>query len=155
MLSIHLPQIFFHIAVEDGVLGPAEGEEGLADDGFDVGGDGTAAVVVLVVAFAREEADEAVLDGAFQMMGHIVVHLLEAEGHTDRCVGAILGAIFSLHLWITEIDTGNEKVILGDIVLEDVAKAMFPKGAVVALADSTFCRHFSESFFLHDLCIFV
>ena len=154
MLSIHLPQILLNIAVEDGFLSPAGGEEGLADGGFDVGGDGTAAVVVLVVAFAREEADEAVLDGTLQMMGHVVVHPAEAEGHTDGLIRAILGTIFSLHLLVPEVDAGNDKVILGDIVLEDVAQAMFPKGAVVALTDSTFCRHFSESLFLHSLCIF-
>lgn len=88
------------------------------------------------------------------MMGHVVVHLFEAEGHTNRFVGAILGAAFSLHLWVPKIDTGNDKVILWNIVLEDATKAMFPKGAVVALTDSTFCRHFSESFFLHSLCVF-
>ena len=154
MLNIHLPQILFNVVVEDGGFCPAEGEEGLADGGFDVGGDGAAAVVVLVVALAGEKADEAVLDGTLQMMGHVVVHLFEAEGHTDRLVGAILGAIFSLHLWVSEIDTGNNKVIHGDIVLDDATKAMFHKGAVVALTDSTFCRHFSESLFLHSLCIF-
>ena len=58
-----LPQILFNVFVEDWLLCPAGGEEGLADGGFDVGGDGTLAVVVLVVALAGEEADEAVLDG--------------------------------------------------------------------------------------------
>ena len=126
---------------------PAVVAEGLADIALDIGSEGTGTVVVLVVAFAGEEADEAVLDGALQMMGHVVVHPFEAEGHTDRLVGAILGAIFSLHPWVSEIDTGNNKVIHGDIVLEDATKAMFPDRTVLTLADDAFSHHFAEKVF--------
>ena len=148
---ILLPQVLFDVTVEDGFLCPAGGEEGLADGGFDVGGDGAAAAVILVVAFAGEKVNEAILDGTLQMMGHVVVHLFEAEGHTDWFVGTILGTIRVLHLRISEIDSGHDRIILGDIVLQDTAKAVFPDGAVLTLADNTFCRHFPEVLFF---CLF-
>ena len=150
-VKVYSPQILIDIAVEDRFLCPAEGEEGLADGGFDVGGDGAAAVVVLVVAFAGEKVNEAILDGTLQMMGHVVVHPFEAEWHTDWFVGTILGTIRVLHLRISEIDSGHDRIILGDIVLQDTAKAVFPDGAVLTLAYDTFCRHFPEVLFF---CLF-
>ena len=62
------PQVLLDVAVEDGFLRPAGGEEGLADGGSDVGCDGTASAMVLVVAFAQKETDELVLEGALQML---------------------------------------------------------------------------------------
>ena len=62
------PQVLYDVAVEDGFLRPAGGEEGLADGGFDVGCDGTASAMVLVVAFAQKETEGLVLEGALQML---------------------------------------------------------------------------------------
>ena len=74
--SSFLPQILLNVIIEDGFLRPAGGEEGLADDLLDVGGDGAAATMIVVIAPARKEVDEVVLDGAFQTARHVVVHLL-------------------------------------------------------------------------------
>ena len=63
-----LPQVLLDVAVEEGFLRPAGGEEGLADGGFDVGCDGTMAIIVLVVALEGEAADELILEGALQML---------------------------------------------------------------------------------------
>lgn len=142
-----LPQVLFHIAVEGGFLLPAEGEEGLADGGFDVGGDGTATAVVFVVAFAREEGDEVVLDVACEAAGDDVVHLAEAEGHTKGFAGAVARAVVSLHPGVPEVDDGHDRVVLRDIVLQDVSKAVFAPGAAWALADATLLHHFAEKFF--------
>ena len=116
----------------------------MADGGFDVGGDGALAVVVLVVALAGEDGDEAVLDSALLTVGHVVVHLLEAEGHADGVVGAIPGTACLLHLRVAEVDGRDNGIVFGHIVLEDAAQAMFADGAVLTLAYDTFCRHFSE-----------
>ena len=62
--GLSLQQVLFCVADEGRLLLPAEGEEGLANGGFDIGGDGTATAVVFVVALAREEGDEVVLDVA-------------------------------------------------------------------------------------------
>ena len=101
--GISLQKILFCVVVEGGLLLPAEGEEGLADDLLDVGGDGPAATMIVVIAPARKEVDEAVLDGALQTARHVVVHLLEAEGHADWFVGTVVGAVRFLSHWISEI----------------------------------------------------
>ena len=147
-------QILFHIAVEGGVLLPAGGEEGLADDGLDVGGDGAAAIVILVVELTVEMIDEVVLDGALQMVRHVVVHLLETKRHTDGLVWAILRTVLALHLGITEVDCGDNRIILRNIVLQDAAKAMLPDGTILTLTNCSFCRHFSEFLFFCLLSIF-
>ena len=142
-----LPQIFLDIAVEGGFLRPAEVEEGLADGGFDVGGDGAAGAVVFVVALARKEGDEVVLDVACEAAGDDVVHLAEAEGHTKGFTGAVARAVVALHPGVLEVYDGHDGVILRDIVLQDVAQAVFASGAAWALADATLLHHFAEKFF--------
>lgn len=62
------PQVLLDVAVEEGFLRTAGGEEGLADGGSDVGCDGTVSAMVLVVAFAQKKTDELVLEGALQML---------------------------------------------------------------------------------------
>lgn len=146
---MYLPQVLFCVAIEGGVLRPAEGEEGVADEVLDVGGDGALGAVVLVVAFAGEEADEVVLDGALQMAGHVVVHLAEAEGHADGLVWAILGAVGLLHLRVPQVDIRDDRVVLGYIVLDDAAKTVLAEGTYLALANDAFCRHFTEFLLCH------
>ena len=84
-------QILFHVVVEDGGLLPAGGEEGLADETLDVGGDGTATAMVLVVALAREETDEVVLDGPLHVTRHVVIDGGKSDGHADGLVVAEQG----------------------------------------------------------------
>ena len=138
-------QVLFRVVVEDGFLRPAGGEEGLADELLDVGGDGTATSVVLIVTLAREEADEAVLDGALQVARHVEVHALQAEGHTDGVVGTELRTVRSLHLGIAEMDGENRWIVLRNIVLQDATEAVFADGTTLALADGCFCCYFSET----------
>ena len=154
-MNSYSPQIFFCVGVEDGFLLPAEGEESLADGLLYIGGDGAFAVVVFVVAFAGVDADEAVLDGALEMMGHVVVHLLESEGHAHGFVGAVLRAAFALHQWIPEVDGTDDRVVLRDIVLQYTTQAMLADWAYLALADSAFRCHFSELFDISSKDIFV
>ena len=148
------PQVLFCVVVEDGFLRPAGGEEGLADELLDVGGDGTAAAVVLIVALEGEETDEAAFDGALQVVRHVVVHTLQAEGHADGFVGTELRTLRSLHLWIAEMDGGNCRIMFRNIVLQDAAQTMFADGTLQALADGCFCRYFSECLFSRWNCIF-
>lgn len=112
----------------------------MSDELLDVGGDGTAAAVVLVVALARETADEVVLDGSLQVVRHVVVHAFQAEGHADLLAGAVLRTAFLLHPGVAKMDGHDRGMVLGDIVLQDTAKTMLADGAMLALADSCFCR---------------
>ena len=142
--SSFLPQILLNVIVEGGFLHPAGGEEGLADDLLDVGGDGAAATMIVVIAPARKEVDEVVLDGAFQTARHVVVHLLEAEGHADWFVGTVVRAICFLSHWISEIYSRDNRIILRNIVHQDAAKAMLLHGTILTLAHSIVLRHFAE-----------
>ena len=87
------------------------------------------------------------------MIRNVIVHFGEAEGYADRVVRTIPGTVRLLHLRVAEIDNGNEKAVLANIVLQDAAQAMLTQGAVLALTDNTFCRHFSEIIFLHNLYV--
>ena len=142
-----LPQILLDIVVEGGFLFPVEGEEGLTDGGFDVGGDGALGAVVLVVAFAGEEGDEVLLDGAGLAAGDFVVHVGEAEGHADGLIGTVLGTVLALHLRVSEIDNGGDEVLLWDIVLQVAAQAVLALGAALTFADSSFLCYFAEKVF--------
>jgi len=63
-MSLFFPQkILFCVAIEGGFLPPADAEEGLADGGFGIRGDGTLGAVIFVVAFMGENADDARFDG--------------------------------------------------------------------------------------------
>ena len=142
--SSFLPQILLNVIIEGGFLRPAGGEEGLADDLLDVGGDGAAATMIVVIAPARKEVDEVVLDGAFQTARHVVVHLLEAEGHADWFVGTVVGAVRFLSHWISEIYSRDNRIILRNIVHQDAAKAMLFHGTILTLAHSIVLSHFAE-----------
>lgn len=144
-----LPKVLLDVAVESGFLCPAEGEEGLADRGLDIGGDGTEGAVVLIVALAGVEADEVVLDGAGKAGGDVVVHLPEAEGHADGMVGAVVLTVGLLHLWVPQVDVCDDGVVLGDKVFENAAKAVLAEGARLALADGTFCHHLAYLLFAY------
>ena len=142
--GIFLQKVLFCVIIEDGFLRPAGGEKGLADDLLDVGGNGTAATMIVVIAPARKEVDEAVLDGTLQTARHVVVHLLEAEGHADWFVGTVVGAICFLSHWIPEIYSRDNRIILRNIVHQDAAKAMLFHGTILTLAHSMVLRHFAE-----------
>ena len=103
--------------------------------------------VVVVVAAAGEEADEVLLDGAGLAAGDVVVHAGEAEGHSDGFIGTVLGTVLALHSGVPEIDDGGDGILLGDIVLQDVAQAMLALGAALALADDAFSHHLAEKVF--------
>ena len=142
-----LPKILFDVTVEDRFCRPSESDECLADGFFYVGGDGTAAAVVDVVAFAGEDADESVLDGTLQVARHVVVHVREADGHTEWLVGTISGAVRALHLRVPEVDNRGDRSVLRHIVFQNAAQAVLADGAVLALAhDAVFC-HFAEPLF--------
>ena len=52
---------------------PAGGEKGGTKDLLSIGSEGAGAVVVLVVALALPQIDEAVLDATLHQAGHVVV----------------------------------------------------------------------------------
>jgi len=134
--------ILVGVGVEDGFLLPAEGDEGLADDLLYVGGDGTEGAVELVVALTREEADEVILNGTFQVARHVVVHAFETNGHADGLVGTILRTVVLLHLGIPQIDISNNRIIVWYIRAQDVAQAMLSDGTNLTIADGVAFRHF-------------
>ena len=133
--------------VEDGFLLPAEVVEDLTDDPLHIWSDGTFAAVILVVTFAREEVDEMVLDGTLQVMGHIVVHPFEADGHADRFVRAILWAVRSLHLRVSEVDIRDNGIVAGHVVFQDVSQTALADRAVLTLAYDVAFRYFTENLF--------
>ena len=126
---------------------PAIGEEDLTDDALGVGGDGTTAVVVFVVTFSGEEGDEMILDGALQMAGHVIIHAGEAERETHGFIRTISGTTLLLHLGVTEVYVGDQRVILGNIVPQEAAQTVLPQGTYLTLTHGTGCCHFSELFF--------
>lgn len=145
--GIFLQKILLGVVVEDGLLLPAEVEEGLADELFYVRSDGTTAVVIFVVKFPVGKVDEVILDGTLQMAWHVVVHPLEAEGHADWFDGTILGAVCFPGHWIPEIYGRDNRVILRNIVHQDAAKAMLLYRTIKTLAHCFVLRHFAEQFF--------
>ena len=130
-----LPHIGLDVAVEVGLLGDAVGQEELADICFDIGGDGTRAVAVAVIAGAGELADEVALDDALLPVGHVVTEPGETNRHATDLVAAIHGALLRLHLRIVEVDAVRHEAVLRRIVAEDRAEAVLMKRAPLAVAD--------------------
>lgn len=141
------PQVLFYIAIEGRLLRPAKLDEDTADDLFLGWRDGLIAAVKLIIAFAIEEIDEMVLDGLLQMFGHVVVHRLEAERHAHGLAAHVARAVGLLHLGVPEIDAGGNRVLLGDIVLQETVQAMFPERALIAVTDSIFSCLLAEKLF--------
>lgn len=56
-----------------------------------VGGNGLVAAVVFVVTFAVKMLDEELLQRMGYALGHVIVHLRDAKGHTDGLVVAVHG----------------------------------------------------------------
>lgn len=147
IVSECLPQILLDVAGELGFLSPAVTLEGLADVGLDIGGEGTGAVVVLVIAFAGIDGDEVVLDGTFHATRHVVVSAGETVGHADWGIVAVFRTVVALHLGIGEVDAGDTTLVLGDISAEDVAEAMVAKGTAGAVAYEVVRGFFAKDFF--------
>ena len=88
-----MPEIFLDVIEEAGFLSPAGIDHDLADVAFDVGCQGTGAVVVLVVALAGIDGNEVVLDAPFYATWHVVVDGAETDRHADGFVVAVHGAV--------------------------------------------------------------
>lgn len=137
---------------------PADGKEGGAEGLLSIGREGTGAVVVLIVAFARPEADEAVLDGTLHEAGHVVVERLEAIGKAAQLVVAVLGTVVTLDGGVTEVDAADEAAVRGYITAEDAAQTMVATGTGGAVADDIGRGFLAETvfylFLLHVIICF-
>ena len=129
-----LPQVLLGIAEEYGLLLPAEGEEGLADVSLDIGGEGTGAIVIFVVALAGVLGDEVLLDGTLHAARHVVVHLAEAVGHDDGLVTGIAWTALLLHQRVAEVDAGGDELVFWQVVSEYAAQAVLAEGAAGGVA---------------------
>ena len=122
-----LPQEFFDVATEGGLLVPAVVLEGLTDVALDIGREGTSAVVVFVIALTGIDMNKVVLDGALDAAWHVVIHGGESEGHADGLVIAEPRTTFALHLRISKVDALHEHSVLRRISTENTMKTVFPK----------------------------
>ena len=103
--------------------------------------------MVLVVALAGEGADEAVLDVFRRMARHVIIGAGKADGHAAGLVVAVVGTAIALHLRIREVHTVYDEPLLGDIVFQDVAKAVLTEGALLAVAHGVASGLLTEKFF--------
>lgn len=147
MLLQRSPDVVLGVGIEDGLGFPAVGLDGFADDFLYVGGDGAGAVVVLIVALAGEGADEAAFDFFRRMAGHVIIGVGKADGHAAGLVVAVVGTAIALHLRIREVHTVYDEPLLGDIVFQDVAKAVLTEGAPLAVAHDVASGLLTEKLF--------
>ena len=130
-----LPHVGFGLGVEVEGVGPAEVEAGGLDEGEDVGGDGTLAVVVLVVDGAPQGADEVVLDGTHGVLGHLVIEvLLESDIHAEGLAVAEIVARAVGHLVVVGADAAGDVQGGVDMAANEVAQAAVVLGTVVVEA---------------------
>lgn len=130
-----LPHVGLDVAVKVGLLGDAVGFEELADIRFDIGGDGTGAFAVLIVARARQVFDEVGLDDALLPTWHVVAEPGEADGHPTDLVAAIEVTLFRLYLWTVEVDAGGDRTAFWHVMAEDRTEAVLTEWALFAVAD--------------------
>lgn len=147
LTSFMLPQIFFDIAGEIGLLSPTVIYDGLADVTLYIGRQWTGAVMVLVVAFAGINIDEVVLDGTLYATGHIVIDGGESDGQTNGLIITVLWTIFSLHLGIKQVDASDIDSILGFITGKNTVEAMLTKRASFTEANGVVVCLFCEDLF--------
>ncbi len=126
---------------------PADGDEGVAEGLLDVGCEGARAVMILVVALARPQADEAVLNGTLHKAGHVVVEWLETIGKTAQLVVAVLRTVVTLHGRIAEVDAADEPAVWGDIAAQEAAQTMVTTWTGDAVADDVGSSFLAETFF--------
>jgi len=129
-----LPDVILGVAGELGFLGPAEVEEGLADVLLYIGGDGTGAVVVFVVAFAGIGGDKTGLDGPFYTGRHVKVQLLQSDGHTAWLIIAVRRTGVALHLGMVEVNTRDDVDVVRGVTAEDGAQTVCTEGTGGAVA---------------------
>ena len=144
---LYSPHIGLDVAVEVGLLGDAGGFEELADDLLDVGGNGTGAVAIAIVACAGELLDEAVLDGTLLPAWHVVVEKGEADGHTADLVAAVHGALGGLNLRMTKVDTVGDEAVLRDVGCEQCVETMLLQGTMFCEAGQVGPGFLTEDFF--------
>ena len=111
------------------------GFEDLADDLFDIGGNGTGAVAVFVVARARQVFDEVGLDDALLPTRHVVAEPGEADGHPTDLVTTIEVTLFRLYQRTVEIDAGGDRTVCWHVMAEDRTEAVLTEWALCAVAD--------------------
>ncbi len=110
--------------MELGLLSPAIALDRLTNVALNVRRKGTFAVVILVVALARVDIDQVVLDGALHATRHVVIDGGETYGHAHWLVFAEQGTSFTLHLRVTQVDAEDIQAILGFITGEQTVKAV-------------------------------
>jgi len=113
--NLFLPHIGLDVAVEVGLLGDAVALQELADVRFNIGGDGTGAVAMAVIARVGEPTHQITLDDPLLPARHVVVEPGESDGHATYLVAAIHGTFRGLRLWMPQIDAVRYETVLGDI----------------------------------------
>lgn len=111
MRDFFLPQIVLDVGIELHGIRPAVGTDSLTDVLFVLWRHGTVTTMVFVVAFAVEVVDEVLLQRMGNTLGHVVVHLRDAKGHTYWLVVAVHGTRLGLHRRIVEVDAGGDAAV--------------------------------------------
>ena len=89
----------------------------------------TVAAVVFVVALAIEVLNEMLLQGMGNALGHVIIHLCNAEWHADGLVVTIHGARICLHCRMIEVDAGSDAATLRRIGTQQPPQAVCTQGA--------------------------
>ena len=85
--------------------------------------------MVFVVTLAVEVVDKVLLQRMGNTLGHVVVHLRDAERHTYWIVVAVHRTRLGLHLRIVEVDAVADAAVFRRIGTQQPAQAVFPQAA--------------------------
>ena len=112
MITTELPQIILDISAKLNGASPSVGLCSMANVFFVYRGHGTIAAVVFVVALAIEVLNEMLLQGTGNALGHVIIHLCNAEWHADGLIVTIHGTRICLHRRMIEVDAGCDTTTL-------------------------------------------
>ena len=89
----------------------------------------TVAAVVFVVALAIEVLNEMLLQWMGYALGHVIIHLCNAEWHADGLIVTIHWTRFCLHRRMIEVDAGSDAATLRRIGAQQPPQAVCTQGA--------------------------
>ena len=147
-----LPEVVLLEVGEARLLVPAVGDEELADISLLGRGEGTGAIVVLIVALTAVTFDQMVLDGALQMAWHVVVHGMESDRHADGLAAAEHHALLGLGTGEVEVDGADGGTRGLGVGTEDGVQAMVLHGADVRVAGCIALALLPEQFVAGRCC---
>ena len=142
-----LPHVVGDLAVEaEGAL-PAFLVADLLDEGKEVGGDGAVTTMTFIIGGATAVGDEATLDAALHLTGHINVETGHTDGHRDGAVVAEEVAGLTRQ-GIVGVDAGDNVDGSINVMADRPAEALLAEGTFAIETDQVFLCLLAEELFL-------